>query len=91
MVLEENAEGQESLSDLRANIHHYTDNEMKKAVFGSDSIATDATSSLTYASSLLLRTMCWGKTILNGIYLKSFIHPLVLIREFFFIIFSRNG
>lgn len=72
MVLEENAEGQDSLSDLKANIHHYADNEMKKAFFGSDSAATDATSLLNCASSLLLRTMYW-----DLFFLESSIHLLV--------------
>lgn len=45
VVLEENAEGQERLSDLRANIHLYTNNEKgKKNLSGSDSTATDASS-----------------------------------------------
>lgn len=72
MVLEENAEGQDSLSDLKANIHQYADNEIKNAFFGSDSVATDATSLFNYASSLLLRTMCW-----DFFFLESSIHLLV--------------
>lgn len=36
VVLEENAEGQERLSDLRANIHHYTNIEKEKNLSAPD-------------------------------------------------------